>query len=84
MSVTTRQFQLGREIECGEFVRQQSADIIRMLNSAFDEWTDTAVDLYPEDLRPEIDELDEWIYENVPGPGRRAPAPDRAASRRRR
>jgi putative glutathione S-transferase len=51
--------------ETGRVVSNESADIIRMLNSEFDEWGDASVDLYPEDLRPEIDELDEWIYENL-------------------
>jgi putative glutathione S-transferase len=39
-------------------VSNESADIVRMLN----DWGDPAVDLYPEPLRPEIDELNEWIY----------------------
>src|SRR3954454_2240956 len=46
-------------------VSNESADIIRMFNSAFDEWGDASVDLYPEDLRAEIDELEAWIYETV-------------------
>jgi putative glutathione S-transferase len=51
--------------ETGRIVSNESADIIRMLNSEFDEWGDASVDLYPEDLRGEIDSLDEWIYLNV-------------------
>jgi glutathionyl-hydroquinone reductase len=51
--------------ETGRVVSNESADIIRMLNSEFDEWGDSSVDLYPEQLRAEIDELDGFIYENV-------------------
>ncbi|MEA2481332.1 MAG: glutathionyl-hydroquinone reductase [Thermoleophilaceae bacterium] len=51
--------------ETGQIVSNESADIIRMFNSEFDEWGDTTVDLYPEELRREIDELDERIYENL-------------------
>jgi glutathionyl-hydroquinone reductase len=39
-------------------VNNESTDIVRMLN----DWGDPAVDLYPEDLRAEIDDLDEWVY----------------------
>lgn len=46
-------------------VNNESAEIIRMFNTAFDEWADKEVDLYPEALRNEIDELNEWIYESV-------------------
>jgi glutathionyl-hydroquinone reductase len=51
--------------ESDRIVSNESADVIRMFNSAFDEWADDSVDLYPEDLRDEIDELGEWIYRNV-------------------
>lgn len=46
-------------------VNNESADIVRMLNSEFDEWGDRSVDLYPADLREQIDALDERIYETV-------------------
>jgi putative glutathione S-transferase len=39
-------------------VNNESTDIVRMLN----DWGDPAVDLYPEDLRAEIDDLDDWVY----------------------
>ena len=42
-------------------VNNESADIIRMLNA----WSDEGPDLYPADLRPAIDELNERIYETV-------------------
>ena len=46
-------------------VSNESAEIIRMLNEAFDEWGDASVDLYPEPLRSEIDEVNELVYDNV-------------------
>ncbi|MDO8209939.1 glutathione S-transferase family protein [Conexibacter sp. CPCC 206217] len=49
----------------GRIVNNESADIIRMLNSAFDEWGDASVDLYPQALRSEIDPLNERIYATV-------------------
>uniref|UniRef100_H3G9C1 GST C-terminal domain-containing protein n=1 Tax=Phytophthora ramorum TaxID=164328 RepID=H3G9C1_PHYRM len=46
-------------------VSNESADIVRMLNSAFDDLVPSKVDLYPDELRPEIDELNEWVYNDV-------------------
>lgn len=46
-------------------VSNESADIIRMLNSAFDDVGATAGDYYPEALRAQIDELNGWIYDKV-------------------
>jgi putative glutathione S-transferase len=46
-------------------VSNESADIIRMLNSAFDEFGDASLDFYPEPLRAEIDALNHVVYENV-------------------
>ncbi|GAA4182573.1 glutathione S-transferase family protein [Shinella granuli] len=43
-------------------VNNESADIIRMLNSGFGALADESVDLYPEALRGEIDALNERIY----------------------
>ena len=47
-------------------VNNESSEIIRMLNSEFNEFCATdkqrALDLYPESLKAEIDELNEWIY----------------------
>jgi putative glutathione S-transferase len=51
--------------ETGRIVNNESADVVRMLNSAFDEWGDASVDLYPAPLRAEIDALNEWIYRDV-------------------
>jgi glutathionyl-hydroquinone reductase len=51
--------------ERGEIVSNESADIIRMFNSAFDELGATGPDLYPEDLRAEIDAINEPVYDHV-------------------
>ncbi len=49
----------------GTIVNNESADIIRMLNSAFDAFGDARLDFYPEGLRDEIDRLNAFIYERV-------------------
>jgi putative glutathione S-transferase len=46
-------------------VSNESADIVRMFNSEFDRFAHSSLDLYPEDLREEIDSLEQWVYENV-------------------
>ncbi|WP_371228459.1 glutathione S-transferase family protein [Pseudomonas sp. QE6] len=46
-------------------VSNESAEIIRMFNSAFDDLTGNRLDLYPEPLRAQIDELNERIYPAV-------------------
>ncbi|CCG88582.1 glutathione S-transferase family protein [Erwinia piriflorinigrans] len=46
-------------------VSNESADIIRMFNSAFDGVGARAGDYYPPELRAEIDELNGWIYDSV-------------------
>jgi glutathionyl-hydroquinone reductase len=46
-------------------VNNESAEIIRMLNSAFDAFTDVRADYYPPDLRDEIDRINQFVYENV-------------------
>ncbi|WP_011581519.1 MULTISPECIES: glutathione S-transferase family protein [Chelativorans] len=46
-------------------VSNESAEIIRMLNSAFDEWGDASLDFYPESLRSEIDTVNELVYANI-------------------
>lgn len=49
----------------GVIVSNESADIVRMLNTAFDELTGSSLDLYPSDLRDAIDELNERLYSNL-------------------
>ncbi len=46
-------------------VNNESSEIIRMLNSAFDHLTGNQLDFYPESLRAEIDAINEPIYDNV-------------------
>jgi glutathionyl-hydroquinone reductase len=46
-------------------VSNESADIIRMMNSAFDAVGATAADYYPEPLRSNIDTINSEIYERV-------------------
>lgn len=46
-------------------VSNSDDDIMRMFNSAFDRFTDSPVDLYPEDLRGEIDALNAFLFEHV-------------------
>jgi glutathionyl-hydroquinone reductase len=46
-------------------VSNESAEIIRMLNSAFDEWGDASLDFYPKRLRDEIDAINDRVYETV-------------------
>jgi putative glutathione S-transferase len=49
----------------GRIVNNESADIIRILNTAFDAMTGDNQDFYPEELRPEIDKWNGLIYENI-------------------
>ena len=49
----------------GVIVNNESSEIIRMLNSEFDNFGDASVDFYPEALRKEIDLMNGRIYHNV-------------------
>ncbi|HEX2228796.1 MAG TPA: glutathione S-transferase family protein [Candidatus Binatia bacterium] len=46
-------------------VNNESSEIIRMFNSAFGAHTDARYDFYPEDLRPEIDRINEFVYSHL-------------------
>ncbi|MBX6426184.1 MAG: glutathione S-transferase family protein [Variibacter sp.] len=46
-------------------VNNESSEIIRMLNSAFDAFTDSKADFYPADLRAEIDVVNTHVYRAV-------------------
>jgi len=46
-------------------VNNESSEIIRMLNSEFGRWADNSIDLYPEHLRRDIDEINVFVYERV-------------------
>ena len=50
----------------GRVVNNESADILVMLNEEFDAFaTRPDLDLYPAALRPEIDELNAWVYDAI-------------------
>ena len=46
-------------------VNNESSEIIRMFNSAFETFTNVHTDYYPEKLRAEIDRLNDLIYPNI-------------------
>ena len=46
-------------------VNNESPEIIRMLNSAFDAFTNIHTDYYPENLRAEIDRINDLVYPNI-------------------
>jgi glutathionyl-hydroquinone reductase len=46
-------------------VNNESSEIIRMLNSAFDTFTNVRTDYYPVELRGEIDRVNELVYAAV-------------------
>ena len=46
-------------------VSNESSEIIRMFNHAFDELTGNQLDFYPQALQNEIDQLNNMIYHNV-------------------
>ena len=46
-------------------VNNESADIVRMLNTAFDGLTGSTLDFYPPDLREDIDALNERLYSDL-------------------
>lgn len=48
-----------------QIVNNESADIIRMLNTAFDGIGANALDFYPSELQPNIDALNAWIYPSI-------------------
>ncbi|CAL1699000.1 unnamed protein product [Somion occarium] len=49
-------------------VNNESSEIIRMFNSAFNDQLPenfASIDIYPEPLRAEIDEVNDWVYHTV-------------------
>ncbi|MDK2594135.1 glutathione S-transferase family protein [Pseudoalteromonas obscura] len=46
-------------------VSNESSEIIRMFNDAFNHLTGNALDFYPQHLRNSIDEINAFIYENI-------------------
>jgi len=51
--------------QTGTIVNNESSEIIRMFNSAFDELTGSTDDYYPAALRAEIDPLNDVVYNTV-------------------
>ena len=51
--------------ETHTIVNNESSEIIRMLNSEFDEFGDSSLDLYPQGLRSEIDEVNAFVYDTI-------------------
>ena len=48
-----------------KIVNNESSEIIRMLNSAFNNITDNKTDYYPENLHNEINKINSPIYDNI-------------------
>ncbi|CAL8464887.1 g4422 [Coccomyxa elongata] len=49
-----------------QIVNNESADIVRMFNSAFNEHAKNPdLDLYPEELVKDIDAVNDWVYPNI-------------------
>jgi putative glutathione S-transferase len=46
-------------------VNNESSEIIRMFNSAFAAHTDVEYDFYPQELRPEIDRINDVVYSHL-------------------
>ena len=49
-------------------VNNESSELIRIFNQNFNDFIPAekaAIDIYPEDLRPQIDELNAWIYPGI-------------------
>src|SRR5690606_38137483 len=46
-------------------VSNESSEIIRMLNSAFDEWGDASLDFHQQALREEIDSVNAFVYPSI-------------------
>lgn len=46
-------------------VNNESSEIVRMLNNAFNQWADTDVDLYPNALQHDIDAINRQVYDGI-------------------
>ena len=51
--------------KCRTIVNNESSEIIRMLNSAFGACTNIHTDYYPNNLRIEIDKINDLVYPNI-------------------
>ena len=48
-----------------QIVSNESSEIIRMLNSEFNELTGNTLDFYPQHLRSDIDQINELVYQHI-------------------
>jgi len=46
-------------------VNNESSEIVRMLNSAFNDYSNSAIDYYPEALHEQIDTINDIVYDNI-------------------
>lgn len=46
-------------------VNNESSEIVRMLNSAFNDYSNSAIDYYPEALHEQIDAINDIVYDNI-------------------
>ncbi len=53
------------DIKKKTIVNNESSDIIRMLNSVFNDMTGNRLDLFPTHLASSIDEMNQFLYENI-------------------
>lgn len=51
--------------QTGRIVNNESAELVRIFNDAFDSLTGNDLDFYPEDLRGEIDAINAEVYDKV-------------------
>ena len=48
-----------------KIVNNESAEIIRILNTSFNDITGNHTDYYPDALQSEIDEVNQWVYNDI-------------------
>ena len=53
------------DIETSQIVNNESSEIIIMLNDKFNQFTHAKLNLYPNERRTEIDEMNQFIYSNI-------------------
>ncbi len=53
------------DCQTGKIVSNSDDDLMRMFNSAFDQFTDNRVDYYPQELQSEIDALNDDVYHRI-------------------
>lgn len=53
------------DLKQDKIVNNESSEILRMLNSAFDEEGAGGTDYYPADMQPEINRINEIVYANI-------------------